>query len=264
MKQAGFSLVELLVCLLLSMLLILILIQHLLSVSRQSQQVHALLQETIELQWVFDVMRARIVHAGFTPCKRLSQLNTIDTRTGQAHLLGLTVLPHQVLIYKMDETAFSLAVPLSAHQLQVKNLSLKPNRAVIIANCTHAEVHQVAGKIGDVITLTKPLVFDYAQEMYLGAWIEEGFIFKPGKGFFFKQQHVDYMAAAEHVQFSLKRVGNSLSAPALPTCRGLSAASMDPADKPWGVDSLTNSQYALVMDWVSKQNKAYQLVANVS
>jgi hypothetical protein len=222
-----------LVCFFISMLLILILIQHLLSVSRQFQQVHALLDEAIELQWVFDVMRARIYHAGFTPCRALDQLHVMDTRDVPESLESIVVQPGKVptlLIQKMDETAFSLAKRLSSYQLQAKNFTLKPNRALIISDCTHAEVHQVDNQAGDIITLTKPLVFDYTDEMYVGAWIKESFFFKSSKGFFFRQQHVDYMASAESVRWILKK---------------------------------HTAGVKLIMDWVSKQGKNYQLVADV-
>lgn len=233
MKQLGFSLVELLVCFFISMLLTGILIQHLLSVSRQFHETHALLDEAIELQWVFDVMRTRIYHAGFTPCKALRALHVIDTRDVPDTLDAIHVQhtpDPKLVIQKMDERAFGRAQFISANQLRVKDLTLKTKHPVLIADCRHAEVHAVQEKSGDVITLQKPLVFQYSDEVYLGVWIKETFLFRKPKGLFFKQQHVDYMAPAEHVQFRLKKHGLGLK---------------------------------FMMDWVSKQNKHYQLTANV-
>jgi hypothetical protein len=45
---------------------------------------------------------------------------------------------------------------------------------------------------------------------------------------------------------TLGRVDNWATAPVLPTCRGLSAASMDPADKPRGVGSLSQNVSSLM------------------
>ena len=208
--DAGFSLTELLVCFFISMLLISILIQHILSVSRQYQQTQAVLEETTELQWVFDVMRARIHHAGFTPCRSLNHLKTIDTRDKPERLDALEVEDStKLLIRKMDEKQFGLVRVLASDTLRFKNTGLKSNQSIIISDCTHAEVHDVTQihqtKQGVVIKLKKPLVFEYSPETYLGAWVREAFFFRKHKGLFIKQQRVDFMAPAENVWFELRK-----------------------------------------------------------
>jgi hypothetical protein len=206
--DAGFSLMELLVCFSISMLLIGILIQHLLSVSRQYQQLHSVLEETIELQWVFDTIRARIRHAGFTPCRGLNQLHAIDTRDRSETLKSMAAIAVQegeeprLLIQKMDETAFGLAEILTPNQVRIHHHLFKSNQPVLISDCTHAEVHDIK-KIGDIIQLNQPLVFHYSPEVYIGPWISEAFFFRKSKGLFIKQQRVDYMAPAKKIEFTL-------------------------------------------------------------
>ncbi|MDX2346309.1 MAG: prepilin-type N-terminal cleavage/methylation domain-containing protein [Legionella sp.] len=202
----GFSLTELLICFFISMLLITILIQHLLSVSRQYQYVHAVLDETIELQWVFDVMRARIRHAGFTPCRSLNQLKVIDTRDNPDTALKAIQIQSgeipKLLIRKMDETSFERIDILTPDTLHIKNNSLNPDRPVIIADCTHAEVHSMQ-KAGSLIHLNKPLVFNYSPEVYIGEWVSEAFFLKQSKGLFIQQHRVDLMTKVKNIIFDL-------------------------------------------------------------
>lgn len=205
----GFSLTELLVCFFLSMLLIAILLQHVLSVSRTHQHIHDVLDEATELQWVFDVMRARIHHAGFTPCLGLNQLQTTDTRDSSESLQAIEVQAGtHLLIRKMDEAHFGLARRLTPDTLRVRDFGLKPDRPVIIADCVHAEVHDVESfyhtSEGLLIQLKTPLVFDYSSEIYLGEWISESFFFRKPRGLFIKQQRVDTMAQAKSIQFRLE------------------------------------------------------------
>ena len=187
------------------MLLILILIQHLLSVTRQYQHTHAVLDEAVELQWVFDVIRARVRHAGFTPCMGLNHLERIDTRDSSNGLSALEVQSGEIpklLIQKMDETQFGLAEILTPTTLRVRAHFLKLNQPVMIADCKHAEVHSMQ-QTGDILTLNQPLVFDYAPEVYVGAWVSEAFFFKQHRGLFFQQHRVDYMAKADSIRFNL-------------------------------------------------------------
>ncbi|MCH9689064.1 MAG: hypothetical protein K0U24_00815 [Gammaproteobacteria bacterium] len=210
--DAGFSLTELLICFSISMLLLLILIQHVLSVSRQYQHIHAVLDETVTLQWAFDVMRARIHHAGFTPCLGLNQLKTTDTRDKPELLQAIEVQSSntpKLIVRKMDEKHFGLVQQLAPNTLHLSHDVLIPNRPVIIADCSHAEVHEIKhisqAKSGEIIQLKKPLVFEYGPEAYIGNWVSEAFFFRKSRGLFIQQQRVDYMAAAEHAEFELKK-----------------------------------------------------------
>jgi len=203
-KIAGFSLTELLVSFFISTLLILILTQHLLSVSRQHHHVHASLDQVVELQWVLDVMRDRVHHAGFTPCRRLDHLVSTDTRDSPESLLSIEIdQGDQAKLYlrKMNEAALTQVSIKTNTVLFINKLdefvSLNPNRPVLIADCTHAEVHDVASieplRGGHLVTLKKPLVFDYEPGVYVGEWMSESFYFK--KALFYKQHRADKLTS---------------------------------------------------------------------
>ena len=208
----GFSLVELLIAFFISMVLLTLLVQQLSAVSRQYQRLHAVLEETMTLQWVFDLVRSRIRHAGFTPCVGLDQLHALDTRDEPEHLkaieLAYPLQPHvatRLVIRKMDETAFSFAEILDAYHLRVVACCFKmpANAFVLIADCEHAEVHEVA-QVGESIQLKKPLVFHYAKEVYVGPWVSEAFFLKPGKGLLIQQHRVDHIMPLKQLEFQLE------------------------------------------------------------
>ncbi|MDF1827590.1 MAG: prepilin-type N-terminal cleavage/methylation domain-containing protein [Legionellaceae bacterium] len=208
-KSAGFSLTELLVSFFISTLLILILIQHLLSVSRQHHHVHAALDQVMELQWVLDVMRDRIHHAGFTPCRRLDHLISIDTRERPESLLPVEISPNdptKLYLRNMNETALTkISIKTNTVIFMDKSASLKSDRPVLIADCTHAEVHDIASisavRGGTLVTLKKPLVFEYDPEVYLGEWMSESFYFKQA-ALFYKQHRADKLTSQiKHIKF---------------------------------------------------------------
>lgn len=210
--QAGFSLVELLVALALSMLLLLILIQQLLTMSRVHRDVHALLDETMNVQWVFDVLRTRIHHAGFAPCRGLRQLEVVDTRSEAADIQPIHVSAGKIpalLISKMDEQNFGLIERARHKQLWVKDVTLSAKTPVIIADCKHAEVHELTRthttKLGLKLYLKKPLVFEYGPEAYVGAFVAESFFFKPNKGLFYKTRQAVKMLPLKSAEFEVKK-----------------------------------------------------------
>lgn len=221
-KVAGFSLTELLVSFFISTLLILVLTQHLLSMSRQHYHVHAMLDQTMELQWVLDVMRDRVHHAGFTPCRRLDHLVSTDTREWPESLLPIEIDqgdPAKLNLRKMNETALMQIKIKTSTVLFVnksdKIISLRSDRPVLIADCTHAEVHDIASiesaRGGSVVTLKKPLVFDYSPEVYMGEWMSESFYFK--KALFYKQHRTDKLTS--QIKSMVFKLNNHASYPVL-------------------------------------------------
>lgn len=209
-KQAGFSLTELLVSFFISTLLILILTQHLLSVSRQHHQVHAALDQAMELQWVFDVIRDRVHHAGFTPCRRLDHLKNIDTRDVPESLLPIEIDQgnHAKLhLRKMNEAAVSqVHIKTNTVFFINKSVSLNPDRPILIADCMHAEVHDVEHieptRRGRLVYLKKPLVFGYEPQVYVGEWMSEAFYLK--KALFYQQHRADKLTShIKNIAFEL-------------------------------------------------------------
>ena len=212
-RSAGISLTELLVSLVLSMLLMLVLMQQLLLITRQMHDVHEALDEAVELQWVLDVLRMRVRHAGFTPCRRLDHLDAIDTRDVPESLRSIEVQAGQepkLSIRKMQEDAVYFVQRHEPYQLMIKDdrLNLNSDRPVLVADCEHAEVHELSHiqktQAGYLLSLKKPLVFDYSEQMYVGAWVSEAFFFRKGT-LFLKQHRVDALTAwVKQLSFELK------------------------------------------------------------
>jgi len=209
-KFAGFGLTELLVSFFISTLLILILTQHLLSVSRQYHQIHATLDQAMELQWVFDVIRDRVHHAGFTPCRRLDHLIVADTRDSPESLLPIEVETGEHIklnLRKMNEAVLTQVIIQTNVVFFInQSVRLHVGRPILIADCMHAEVHDIDSiqptRGGKLVTLKKPLVFDYEPEVYVGEWMSEAFYFK--QGLFYKQHRADKLTSQiKRVQFSL-------------------------------------------------------------
>lgn len=200
-KHAGFGLTELLISFFISTLLILILTQHLLSISRQHAEVHATLDKAMELQWVFDVIRDRVHHAGFTPCRRLDHLISTDTRDIPESLLPLEIDGEgrsKLWIRKMNEASITQARFKSNTMFFMDaSMRLKPDRPILIADCTHAEVHEIERiesiRKGQLVYLRKPLVFNYEREVYVGEWMSESFFLK--KALFYQQHRVDKLTS---------------------------------------------------------------------
>ncbi len=205
LSLVGVSLIELLVCFCISMLLIGILSAHLFSMTKQYHSMHQALDEVMELQWVFDFMRKKIRHAGFTPCRELNQLDVVDTRDMPEALHAVAIMKTPVpalLIQKMDETHFGRVKRLAPDKLYMPRGQIASGRPILIADCEHAEIHH-AEKRGQVIQLKKPLVFDYEDEIYAGEFVTEQFFFRPHRGLLFKRHRADYLCPAKKVQFQL-------------------------------------------------------------
>lgn len=193
-------------------MLILVLTQQLLSVQRTYRFVSAFFNEVIELQWVFDAMRVKIHHAGFAPCLGLNHLTMIDTRDHPENLQAIEIIQGdlpQLVIRKMDEQRFGLTQILGPTQLSLSTKLFRSDRPIIIADCEHAEVHEIEKarltKLGYLIQLQKPLVFHYANEVYAGAWLSETFYFRKLKGLLMKRHRIDLMVAAKAGRFYIKK-----------------------------------------------------------
>lgn len=214
-KQAGFSLSELLIGLALSMTLLIVLMQALTSVGHQYYKTHHAIRESLELQWFYELLNARVYHAGFTPCARLDNLVRIDARMHSNVLPSLEVSDKgdKLIAQGMNESAFSLAHVESPQVLSAKAIALKKDKPIIIADCKHAEVHTLSAvksrKKGVMLYLNEPLVFEYvAKEMYVGEWLSQSFYFK-NQAVFYRKNRADHVLFAEKAWFELKKKGRN-------------------------------------------------------
>ncbi|MCL9682722.1 PilW family protein [Legionella maioricensis] len=185
-NQSGIGLSEVLISLFLASLIMTTLIQLYLSNKRQYVEAQKLLGAGLDLQWISDLLSDSIRRAGFTPCLGIEQLTTMDRRNFKSTIPGLIIeqTPEQLIqINRMSESFTRVIAIQSPTQLIISNGNLfKELRPVLIADCEHAEIHQILRveklERNYLVILTKPLMFSYTPFVYLGEWFEEKWFIK--------------------------------------------------------------------------------------
>ena len=186
-RQTGFSLSEVLISLFLTSIILSTLIHMYLSTKRQYLEFQNVLETRFELQWVTDLLTDSIRRAGFTPCLGIEQLKTVDMRRVGQTLWGIktdNISSSSIRINRMSDVFSENASFLSPTELVVSpHVVVNEHRPLIIADCTHAEVHQIL-KVeqktdGQLITLAKPRMFTYENSVFAGEWLEEQWFIKP-------------------------------------------------------------------------------------
>lgn len=185
-KQAGMSLSEVLISLFLATVIITILIQFYLESKHQYLEIEKVLEAGFDVQWVDDLLSDSIRRAGFTPCLGLDQLNVIDHRDYQNNIQSLNFenQPSQFIqVSRMKENFAKLIKVESPTALLIQHLgSLNEKRPLLIADCNHAEIHELIGIDQQVnetrITLKKPLIHFYETSAYVGEFLEERWFVK--------------------------------------------------------------------------------------
>lgn len=187
--QRGLSLSEVLISLFLTSLIISALTQFYLSNKRQYIEAQQILDKNFDLQWVGDLLSDSFRRVGFTPCLSVNQLTTKDMRDFSDHLSGFksTNSPRQLVQINRMSEHFSkvLAISGATRILISRQVTLNPQHPVIIADCRHAEVHQILQidtlDQKTLVTLNRPLFYSYESETYIGEWLEEQWFIKQNK-----------------------------------------------------------------------------------
>jgi hypothetical protein len=210
-KQFGWGLSELLISLFLSSLISTLLIQTYIMSKHQFLVLHDSLEEHFDVQWVQDLLADNIRKAGFTPCLNIDQLEVMNRRAIPINTLSLKMetKPQQSLqVSRMSDQFSELIAVCTPHQILISSeIVLREHHSILIADCQHAEVHEVARvkKIpeGLLLTLTKPVFFTYPSVTYVGRWLEERwYIEKNNKGvvaLYYKQTHSEELTPLIHV-----------------------------------------------------------------
>jgi hypothetical protein len=205
-KQGGISLLELVISLFAASLLLTLIMQQYLQSKRQYLRMQVLLEQTLDLQLVTDLIRDSIRRGGFTPCRGISSLQSIDRRNG-TELVAVESRSGQekaLQVNRMNEQFATVIRQLSPNQLLVKaDIHYEKQQPILIADCYHAEVQEIlqARKTiaGTILTFKKALRFSYIAPVYLGEWLEELFFMQKNKqgkaSLFYKQNHVDELSS---------------------------------------------------------------------
>lgn len=185
-RYSGFGLTEILVSLFLSSIIITSLIQLYLSTKRYYLESQKVMEMHLEVQWVSDLLTESIRRAGFTPCLTVDHLISIDMRNPGHILKGLQWVAsteQSLHINRMSEV-FSERIDFrSSTEIAVASpVVFNKNRPLIIADCHHAEVHQILTvdkrAKGQIITLAAPMMYSYDQSAFVGEWIEDQWMIK--------------------------------------------------------------------------------------
>jgi hypothetical protein len=199
MKSSGYSLVELMVSLLLSSLVIAILMRSVCWLQQQTEWTLDEIKRVQEKTWIVSFLRSRVHAAGFTPCRSLDNLELLDTREKIRTLkaIELRETNHITLRHMGYAYAEVYALDEQRMRLSIQGISIDPERPIIIADCFHAEIHEIESiqKQADVtsIVLKKPVFYRYQLPFYLGEWIVESFFIK-NQTLFYHYQHTDALA----------------------------------------------------------------------
>jgi hypothetical protein len=185
-RQSGISLSEVLIGLALASLIMSMLMQFYLSSKRQYLEAEEILSRNFDVHWVGELLSDSIRRAGFTPCVSIEQLTLEDRRPKRAVIRTLAIdnhFPQSIYINRMSEHFSQVLRVQSSAQLVVSSTaSFKEKRAVMIADCEHAEVQQVvaaeAFSGGTLLTLARPLLFSYSTSAYVGEFLEERWFIK--------------------------------------------------------------------------------------
>lgn len=185
-KQSGFGLSEILISLFLASIILTSLTQLYLNNKRLYIESQKILEVNFEIQWVSDLLTDSIRKAGFTPCLGIDQLQTIDRRQSGNPLWEIKSeqgAGQSIQINRMSETFAEHVYFQSPSELYISDpVELNEHRSLIISDCEHAEVHHIlkVDKLaqGQLVTLSKPLMYSYTNTAYAGEWLEERWIVK--------------------------------------------------------------------------------------
>lgn len=208
--QGGLGLPELLIALLLSSFIMTGLMHHYLATKNQYSDIQKKLERGMDLQLVINLIRDSTRQAGFTPCLRIDHLVTIDQRKKSRSLVAIDygLDPRSWLRFsRMSEHFETVLDIINSTQLLTTHVQkLYRDQSILIADCYHAEVQKIS-KIerttkGQVLTITKPLAFQYHPPIYIGEWLEETYFIQQGyngeNALFYQYQHTEELTGAVH------------------------------------------------------------------
>lgn len=209
-KEAGFSVSELLIGLLLASLIVQALTAQYLSVKRQFYHRRQLISTAYDQQLIIEFIQDSVRRAGFTPCVRLDAL--ISTQVLQP--IEVDVQTSAIHVQRMNEQFDLIKAFLSPMRLLTHAKRFRSGQTVLIADCQHAEIRRIddvcsAGS-GQRLLLSEPLLFQYQPPVYIGEWISERFYFK-NKALYYAFQRSEILSSnVACLRASIKQVAKRI------------------------------------------------------
>lgn len=201
------SLTELMLSLFIAGMISTILIQTYVLNKAQFKRLHQALEFEFDIQWIQDLLAQSIRSAGFTPCLSVDYLTITDTRSKPKAISSITFNETNQSLHVSKMSEYFTKVNKRRNELQViisSDLGLTKDQPIMIADCTHAEIHDLAQvrktAQGGLLTLKQPLQTQFNSETYIGLWIEEKWFIKnnaKGEGaFYFHQNHSEELSSS--------------------------------------------------------------------
>lgn len=187
MKYYGLSLIEIMLGLFLSTCMLSLLIHHYINLKQQYITANEFIEQALELKWTEELLRNSIKRAGFTPCINLNKLRCWNPQNLQPlKAISIDFEPHQILnINRMSENFFESQQLSSNSLLLPSNEHIKLDKAIIIADCYHAEIGEIhnthISNKQSFIYLKNTLHFKYSAPVYVGAWLHESFFIRQNR-----------------------------------------------------------------------------------
>lgn len=191
-QNQGLGLVEVMIGLLLSSLILSGLVHHFIQSKSEYMFLHTQIENTLERSLLENLIRDSIKSAGFTPCIGLNHLKTMDTREFQP--LHAVLLKNNELVINHMSEQFSFVSIENPVELKVPQGTYTLDKAVIIADCFHAEVQKIMETSNrhneQILHLFHPLYYKYTPPVYIGEWISEHFFVK-SETLYYQLQRID-------------------------------------------------------------------------
>lgn len=176
----------------------------------------------MDVQWTKDLLSNSIRRAGFTPCLNIERLEVIDKRLLPRFVKNeaISVQQNTLQVNRMSEHFTELLAIYNPQQIVIASkYSIKKGGSILIADCVHAEIHQIKkiekNNVFSKLTLSTPLYFSYPSITYIGKWEEETWFIKKNRegipSLFFKLVRSEELSSLIHsLAVQKKPVGGKL------------------------------------------------------
>jgi hypothetical protein len=206
-QQSGLGLAELLIGLFLSSFTMMLMMNQYLNTKKQHQEMQKILEREMDLLVITDLMRDSFRKAGFTPCSILDNLMTRGDEENKQRLTGVNIRPTSIQLSRMSERFDTVtAVETNFTVYATRDEIFQINQRVLIADCYHAEVKEIAQvRLFDnvqKISFVSPLTYSYQKPVYMGEWINETYYthvsLSHDSSLFYKFRHAEELMSGVH------------------------------------------------------------------
>jgi prepilin-type N-terminal cleavage/methylation domain-containing protein len=191
----GFSLLEILVSIALSLIIMNATLSHYLVNLRHNASIVNKFADIAEVLLIVQYLQDAILASGFSPCTSMDNLISADK--ANSSLLGMSVLAQNHFKTTRMGDNFTQVKVLNTKTLAVLQQSFLPDQKLLLADCYHMEVVSLDAiwqeSQGFKLKLKEKLKFSYTSHAYLGSLQQEEFFIKNGR-LFYHADRVDVLS----------------------------------------------------------------------